>query len=117
MWFQENEINVLLQSIQENSCKDREIWFNDVRSSRRRKQHVVDSTPVARLFTTPDQYHELQKKGKLGCCCITITMFKYAFHFKHSIPTTLLIPHSYCNASPRRPPHEAHVLIRRVPCF
>jgi len=50
--------------VQRNACKEREIWFTDVRSCRRRRQRLqLGATPVAKLFTTPDQYHLLQYRA------------------------------------------------------
>lgn len=65
MWYQEKELNLLLQAIEENSCKERQVWFTDIRACRRRKQLPVASTPIARLFTTPDQYHLLHYRATI----------------------------------------------------
>ena len=56
----------LSQAVEENACKEREIWFTDIRACRRRKQLPLASTPVARLFTTPDQYHLLQHRATVA---------------------------------------------------
>lgn len=62
-YYQERELNALLRAVQGNSCVEREAFFLDVRSCRRRQQTSTATTPISKLFTTPDQYHLLQYRA------------------------------------------------------
>jgi protein-disulfide isomerase-like protein with CxxC motif len=62
-YYQKSELNALLRAVQNNSCDDRETFFLDVRSCRRRQQSSTATTPISKLFTTPDQYHLLQYRA------------------------------------------------------
>jgi hypothetical protein len=53
--YEEKGLNLLLRALQSNVCEEREKWFLDVRDCRRRKQVAIARTPLARLFTTPDE--------------------------------------------------------------
>ena len=62
-YYQQRELNALLRAVQNNTCDARETFFLDVRSCRRRQQSNTATTPISRLFTTPDQYHLLQYRA------------------------------------------------------
>ena len=48
------------------SCKEREIFYKDVRSCRRRQQNDPAQTTISRIFTTPDEYHLLQYRATIA---------------------------------------------------
>ena len=48
------------------SCKEREIFYKDVRSCRRRQQNDPAQTTISRVFTTPDEYHLLQYRATIA---------------------------------------------------
>ena len=62
-YYQKGELNALLRAVQNNTCDERETFFLDVRSCRRRQQTSTATTPISKLFTTPDQYHLLQYRA------------------------------------------------------
>lgn len=61
--FSEAAINLLLRSVQQNVCEHRVKWFLEVRDCRRRSQKAWDRTPLAKLFTTHDQYQFLHSRA------------------------------------------------------
>ena len=66
MYYQQKELNLLLRAVQQNSCKERETFFVNVRSNRRRQQTAWHATPIAKLFTVPDEYHLLQFRATVA---------------------------------------------------
>jgi Ca2+-binding EF-hand superfamily protein len=67
LYYQERELNTIIQALRINTCEERRIWFREIRSCRRRNQVVnFDSTPVARIFTEPDQYKYLAFRATIA---------------------------------------------------
>lgn len=61
MYFDDTSLMALLRILSSNTCEQREAWWNDVRTCRRRSQAPVDgSMPVSTLFTTLDEYQFLE---------------------------------------------------------
>ena len=79
VYFDDRSLTVLLRILEESSCEEREKWWMDVRSCRRRRQIGLDGAmPVTTVFTTANEYqfmeykavvsriqHELQERGML----------------------------------------------------
>jgi Ca2+-binding EF-hand superfamily protein len=61
--FSEEQLNLLLMAVQNNSCAVRVAWFVDVLQCRRRAQKPWSRTQLARLFTTADQYQFLESRA------------------------------------------------------
>jgi hypothetical protein len=61
--FSESALNLLLRGVQNNPCEKRVSWFLEVRNCRRRSQKAWDRTPLAKLFTTQDQYQFLHSRA------------------------------------------------------
>jgi len=62
-----------VRALQPNSCDERQEYFFDVRKCRRRRQIPWQGTPIARLFTTPDDYALLQFRAvatKVRSACV-----------------------------------------------
>jgi len=67
LYYQERELNCIIQALRINTCDERKVWFKQVRSCRRRNQAVAyDATPVARVFTEPDQYKYLAHRATVA---------------------------------------------------
>lgn len=67
MYYQERELNSIIQALRLNTCEERKVWFKQVRSCRRRNQTLsLDATPVARVFTEPDQYKYLAHRATVA---------------------------------------------------
>lgn len=54
--YLETEANLLLRAVQDNSLEKRVAFFEDVRKCRRRRQQSWETSKVAQIFTTPDEY-------------------------------------------------------------
>ena len=66
VYYTEQNLNVLLRAVQLNSCSERRVFFNDVKSRRRRSTRPVAATPVERVFTTSDQFHLLEFRATVS---------------------------------------------------
>ena len=64
--YQEKELNVLIRSLNQNDCQERETFWLDVRSCRRRQQISYYTAPIAKVFSTSDQFHLLEFKATVG---------------------------------------------------
>jgi hypothetical protein len=64
--YEERELNLVLRALQTNPLEERLRFFNDVREVRRRKQVPWEQTQIAKLFTTPDEFHLLQHRAVLS---------------------------------------------------
>ena len=64
--YQEKELNVLIRSLNKNNCNERETFWLDVRSCRRRQQISYYTAPIAKVFSTADQFHLLEFKATVG---------------------------------------------------
>jgi len=64
--YDDSGLMMLLRAIQGNSLEDRQTFFLDVRQCRRRRQAAVDQSPVAQIFTVPDEYSFLEHKSVLA---------------------------------------------------
>lgn len=60
--FEAREVNDLIRALQGNDVEVRKRFFDEVRSNRRRKKQGVETSPVAKVFITPDEYHLLQHR-------------------------------------------------------
>ena len=61
--YAESGVNLLIRALQDNECAQRVEWFTDVRGCRRRAQSPWQSAPVARVFSTADQYEFLESRA------------------------------------------------------
>jgi Ca2+-binding EF-hand superfamily protein len=61
--FRENELNMLIRSLHDNTRDQRKKYFEAVRSCRRRTQIPTRRTPLLRLFTTADGYQLLDTRA------------------------------------------------------
>eukprot|EP01050_Picozoa_sp_SAG11_P001056 SAG11_NODE_43_length_20795_cov_11.860456_4_plen_908_part_00 len=59
----EEQLNVLLRSVQKTPCPERIEWFKDVLHCRRRLQKPWERTQLARLFTTRDQFQLIESRA------------------------------------------------------
>ena len=56
-YFDDMSIVVLLRLLEGNTCEEREKWWTDVRSCRRRRQIACDVTmPIGTVFKTATEY-------------------------------------------------------------
>jgi Ca2+-binding EF-hand superfamily protein len=66
--YSDAHLNVLLQAIQSNPLQARKEFYQSVQTVRRRLQRHWSETPLAKIFTVPDEYHLLAHRAK--CCAI-----------------------------------------------
>ena len=62
--FSDSGINTLLRALGDNSTRQRQSFFNHVIGCRRRMTRRWEETPLAKLFTIPDQYHMLKQRAQ-----------------------------------------------------
>ena len=62
--YADSGINVLLRALDGSSCRQRQLFFSQVIGCRRRMARRWEETPLARLFTVPDQYHMLKQRAQ-----------------------------------------------------
>ena len=66
LYFNERSFNLLLMALQDNQQDIRRAYYETVRSCRRRRQRPISQTALAKVFTTPDEYHLLQVRAGAG---------------------------------------------------
>jgi hypothetical protein len=60
-YYDERSLTILLRMLEGSSCEDRERWWLDVRSCRRRAQVPIDKKiPIFTLFHTPSEHSYLE---------------------------------------------------------
>lgn len=60
-------LSILLRILENNSCEQREKWWNDIRACRRRRQIALDgSVPITTLFNTKDEYEYMEFKAVIA---------------------------------------------------
>eukprot|EP00941_MAST-03F_sp_MAST-3F-sp1_P005039 g5039.t1 len=64
--YQPKEISILLRILSRNSCKEREQFFLDVRTVRRRKQTPLASAPIVKVFTTASEFHLMAYRATIS---------------------------------------------------
>ena len=60
--FEGTEVNHLIRALQGSDVGSRKRFFDEVRSNRRRKNVGVETSAVAKVFITPDEYHLIQHR-------------------------------------------------------
>jgi len=64
MFYKEPHIAILLRALQQSTCRERQIFFERVIGCRRRMSRKWEETPLAKLFTLPDEYHLLKQRAQ-----------------------------------------------------
>jgi Ca2+-binding EF-hand superfamily protein len=64
MYYKEPHIAILLRALQQSTCRERQIFFERVIGCRRRMSRKWEETPLAKLFTLPDEYHLLKQRAQ-----------------------------------------------------
>jgi len=64
--YDQQELSLLLRSLQDNNCEMRRKFFIEVRSNRRRKQQDPSTSSLSKVFVTPDEYSLLQYRVTIG---------------------------------------------------
>lgn len=60
-------LSILLRILENNSCEQREKWWNDIRACRRRRQIALDgSVPITTIFNTKDEYEYMEFKAVIA---------------------------------------------------
>ena len=62
--FSDAAINTLLRALGDNSTRQRQSFFSHVIGCRRRMTRRWEETPLAKLFTIPDEYHMLKQRAQ-----------------------------------------------------
>ena len=63
MDFEDREVSLLLRALQASPCDKREQFFESVRACRRRAKIPWAATPLAKVLTTPDEFHLLASRA------------------------------------------------------
>jgi len=63
MDFEDREVSILLRALQTSPCDKREAFFESVRACRRRAKIPWAATPLAKVLTTPDEFHLLASRA------------------------------------------------------
>ena len=67
MYFDSNSITVLLRNLEKNKLEEREGWWLDVRSCRRRKQVEVERTvPIYLVFHTATEFEFMEYRATIS---------------------------------------------------
>jgi len=66
MDYTPRDLSILLRSLQKNPCKNRENFFVEVRTNRRRKEIDPATSSLAKVFVTSDEHHLLQYRIAKG---------------------------------------------------
>jgi hypothetical protein len=74
--FRLAQIGVLLRSVQDNSPQQRETFFLETRSCRRRKQKDPRTTSLVTVFAMTDYYRCVFRPDTV-CICHRVAGFKY----------------------------------------
>ena len=61
--FEDREISLLVRALQGSDCEMRAAFFESVRACRRRAKIPWASTPLAKVLTTPDEFHLLATRA------------------------------------------------------
>lgn len=64
--FEERQMRVLLRALQRNPISDREPWWSDIRSCRRRKQRPWDELTVAKVLIQEDVFNDFAGRALLA---------------------------------------------------
>lgn len=64
-FFSDSEVSLLLRALSGNKQAHRQAFFENVLRCRRRDRNDWTGTPLAKLFTLPDEYHFLAHRAKI----------------------------------------------------
>jgi hypothetical protein len=66
IYFDSKSITVLLRNLEKNKCEEREGWWLDVRSCRRRRQVAIDITmPINTIFHTLKEFEFMEYRATI----------------------------------------------------
>ena len=71
--YNERDISLLLRAIQGNEKGDRQKWFENVNSCRRRRVVNIDNSSLRLVFQTPDEFFVLQDRAFMSRMRTAIT--------------------------------------------
>ena len=71
--YNERDISLLLRAIQGNEKSDRQKWFENVNSCRRRRIVNIDNSSLRLVFQTPDEFFVLQDRAFMSRVRTAIT--------------------------------------------
>lgn len=64
VFFDSQSLSVLLRLLDTNSCSEREKWWTDIRSCRRRRQvELTNTAPIRTVFSSPSEFKYLEFKA------------------------------------------------------
>jgi len=64
MYYKESQLNILLRALNKSSIRERLSFFTQIIGCRRRLDRKWEETPLAKVFTLPDEFHLLKQRAQ-----------------------------------------------------
>jgi len=87
MYYKENQLNVLIRSLQKSTIWERLFWFVKILGCRRRGRKDHKGTPLSRVFETADEWSLLKHRAYVSRLRVAINergIFPLNLAFRHS---------------------------------